>query len=398
MAIAVKDNTVYAVEIEVTEGTYVPPSSATESYVQVLTDGAEMTPAKDLLEREIFNGSIGKTTPRTGMRSVTGALPTEMRAAEVEGDAPEFDALIRSALGLRRQVTTTTADDTDSGTSHTAQRIYLLDADGSKYAVGDCITVKVTGDYHTSPITAVSSAGGDSYVDLLIPAAGAFSDGDVIMAVTTYVTANSGHPSLSVSKYLETSRLDQAAGCRVNNFSLENFSTGQLASFNFGFEGLNFDQTITAQPHSPDYDDSLPPIILDACVYQDATQIHVNEFAFSVENTLGFATSTCSPNGKISGRVTERTVTGSFNPYKQDDDVSNFDKFNNNTEFSLFAQAHNPTSTSGEYDQVVAMYMPNCISTEISESDQDGLLQEGISYSAGRGADGTAEEIFISFS
>ena len=40
-----------------------------------------------LLERNIFNGSLGKTTPRTGMKSVTGALPTEMRASATEGDA-----------------------------------------------------------------------------------------------------------------------------------------------------------------------------------------------------------------------------------------------------------------------------------------------------------------------
>jgi hypothetical protein len=398
MANSVKDNTVYAVEIEVTEGTYVAPSAADTSYVQVLSDGAEMTPAKELLEREIFTGSIGKVTPRVGMKSVTGALPTEMRASDVEGDAPENDALMRSALGLRRQVTSTTADDLDAGSPHTASRIYLLDADGSKYSVGDCVTVKVAGDYHTSPVSAVSSAAGDSYIDLLVPADAAFSDGDVIMAVTTYVTANSGHPTLSVSKYIEAARLEQATGCRVNSLSLENFSTGQLASFNFGFEGLSFDQSLTAQPHTPDYDDSLPPIILNACVYQDSTNIQVNELAFSMENTLGFVTSTCSPNGKISGRVTSRTITGSFNPYKQDDDVSNFDKFNNNTEFSLFASAHNPSATAGEFSQVVAVYMPKCLSTEITEADQDGVLQEGISFQASRGSDGTNEELYISFS
>lgn len=397
MAIAVKDNTVYAVEVEVTEGTYVPPSAADTSYVQVLSDGAEMTPAKELLERNIFNGSIGKVTPRTGTRTVTGAMPVEMRAGETEGDAPEADALFRSAMGSRRQVTATTADDTDSGSPHTTTRIYVLDADGSKYSVGDVVTVKVAGDYHTSPVTAVSSAGGDSYIDLLVAADSAFTDGDEIMALTTYVTADSGHPTLSISKYVEEARLEQATGCRVNSMALENFTTGQLASFNFGFEGLDFDQSLTAQPHTPDFDDSLPPIILDACVYQDGVQIAVNEFAFSMENTLGFATSTCSSNGRISGRVTERSITGSFNPYKQDDNIDNFNRFKNNTEFSLFARAYNPTIT-GEYHQVVSVYMPNCISTEIAEADQDGLLQENITYSASRGADGTQEEIYICFS
>ena len=77
MAIAVKDNTVYAVEIEDTENVYKAPTANT-SYVQTLSDGAEMSPAKELLERNIFNGSLGKTTPRTGIRTVTGSLPVEI--------------------------------------------------------------------------------------------------------------------------------------------------------------------------------------------------------------------------------------------------------------------------------------------------------------------------------
>lgn len=400
MANSVKDTTVYAVEVESTEGTYVAPTSATTSYVQVLSDGAEMNPSKDLLDRNIFTGSIGKVQPRVGMKSVTGSLPTELRASDVEGDAPEADALMRSALGSRRQITTTTIDDLDSGGTHTTTKAYLADADGSKYSIGDIITVKTAGAFHTSPIIAVSATVGDSWIEMLVPKATAYIDTDVISAVTTYVTSDSGHPTLSISKYIEQARLEQATGCRVSSMALESFSTGQLASWNFGFEGLNFDQSLTAQPHTPDYDNSLPPIMLNACVYQDGAQVDVNELSFSMENSLGFVTSTCSPNGKISGRVTARVVTGSFNPYKQDDDVTNFDNFNDNVAFSLFAVAQNDTTpvVAGEYTQVVSIYMPNCLSTEITESDQDGMLQENIAFSANRGGSGTEEEIYISFS
>ncbi len=397
MAIAVKDNTVIGVEIEDTEGVYKAPTADT-SFVQTLADGTEMTPAKELLERNIFNGSIGKTTPRTGLRSVSGALPVEFRASETEGGAPEYDALMRSGLGLRRQVTTTTADDTDSGTPHTTSRIYLLDADASKYAIGDIITIQVTGDYHTSPITAVSNTPGDVFVDLLVAAASPFSDGDVIAAVTTYTVADSGQPTLSISKYIETSVLHQAVGCRVTSLGLENFTTGQLANWAFGFEGLDFDASLTAQPFTPDYQDSLPPIILEACIYQDAVQIDVNEVSFAVENSVGFATSTCSENGRISSRVAERTVAGSFNPYQEDDNIDQFDLFDANTEYSLFGSAHNPTSTAGEFNQVCSFYIPQCITAELAESDQDGLLQQDVGFQAGRGANGTDNEIFISFS
>lgn len=397
MAIAVRDNTVMAVEVEVTENVYVAPQSAS-SYVQTLSEGAELTPAKELLERNIFNGSIGKTTPRTGIRTVTGAMPVEMRSASTEGGAPEYDKLLRSAMGSRHQVTATLADDTDSATPHTVSRIYLLDVDGDKYSVGDSVTVKVAGSYHTSPIVAVSDAAGDSYIDLLVPAAAAFSNGDEIAAVSTYVTANSGHPTLSISKYLEAAILEQATGCRVSSLSLENFTTGQLASFNFAFEGMDFDRSITAQPHTPSYSSAEPPIILQACIYQNDEQLTVNEMSFSLENTLGFATSTCSENGRVSGRVTERVVTGSLNPYKEDDNIDQFLKFRTNEEFSLFGSAFIPSSVAGEYGQVVSFYLPSCIITELGEADQDGLLQETISFSSGRGPSGNQEELYLSFS
>lgn len=397
MSIAVKDTTVFAVEVEVTENVYVAPSAAT-SYVQTLSDGAEMTPAKELLERSIFNGSIGKTTPRTGTRTVSGSMPVEMRAASTEGDAPEYDALLRSALGSRTQITATTIDATDSGGTHTTSRAYLPDADAGKYSVGQVVTIKKAGAYHTSPISAKSDTGGDVYIDLLVPAGATIADSEVIMAVSVYTVADAGHPSLSISKYIEQAVLEKATGCRVSSMALEGFTTGQLASFNFGFEGMDFDRSVTAQPHTPSYSSAEPPIILEACVYQDSTNLPVNEISFSVENTLGFATSTCSPNGRISGRATERSVSGSINPYKQDDSVAQFTKFKNNTEFSLFATAKLPTAVAGEFGQVVSFYMPSCITTELGESDQDGLLQEDISFTSGRGTAGTTNEIYVCFS
>ena len=397
MSIAVRDNTTYAVEIEDVEGTYKAPASGA-SFVLTLSDGAEISMEKETLERAVFNGSLGKTTPRTGTRTVSGSLPVEFKGTSTEGAAPEYDALMRSALGARRQVSATDADnsDTTGPLAHTESRIFLADIDSDKYEVGDIVTVKVAGAYHTSPISAVNDEAGEAYIDLLVAADTAFENGNTIAAFTRYAAAESGHPSLSISKYIEEERLEQATGCRVTSMALENFSTGQLASWNFGFEGLDWDSSLTTQPHTATYDDSLPPIILNACVFKDGEKIDVNEISFSVENELGFVTSTCSPNGRISGRPTERTVTGSFTPYKNDDDVTTITEFKDNTEFSMFGYAYIP-GDSGEYSQVVAFYMPACIITEVSEGEQDGLLQEEVSFQAAKGSDTSQTEIFISF-
>ena len=395
MSDMVKNNTKVAITLEVTEGTYVAPTAGAE-FISPLSDGLELTPSKELLERNNLNASIGKSTPRTGMKDVTGTIPVEAKSSGTEGEAPEYGLLIESALGAKRQVTTTTADDTDAGGPHTTTRIYLADTDTGKYKVGDIVQVKVSGAHHVSPITAVVDTAGDVHIDLLVAAASAFTDGDVISAVTTYLPANSGHPSFSVTKWMEDARTELAMGCRVSSMSMNNFTTGQLADFSFAFQGLNWDSALTALALTPALDSALPPIVLSACIYQDGVQIDVNEVGFSIENTIGSKTSTCSPNGKISSRMTERVVTGNMNPYKQDDDIANFNRFKNNTEFSVFGFMSIPSGVTGEIQDIVAFYMPKCLTNEYSEADQDGLLQETLSFSASRGTDGESDEIYIS--
>ena len=391
MAIAVKNNTTWAVIVEDTEGTYKAPASGAD-YIQALADGAEMVPAKELLERNVFNGSLGKTTPRTGMRSVSGSLPVEMKAAPTEGAAPEYDPLLRAAIGQRTDRSAVTTK-----TGNTASVLQIEDADIGDFAVNDIVMVKEAGEYHVSPISAVDTTASAANITLLLPMTGAPADNVVIAAAALYKVAESGHPSLSISKYIEGAVLEQAQGCKVSSMALENFTTGQIASLNFGFEGLTFDRSVTASPYTPSYDNSLPPIILEARVYQNTTQLQINELSLNLENSLGFTTSTCSPNGRTSSRVSERSITGTYNPYKTDDSVAQFDKFDANTEYSMFASAHIPTSTAGEKQQVVAVYLPKCITNEIAESDQDGQLQDSLSFVAGRGSDGATDEIVLAF-
>jgi hypothetical protein len=397
MSIAVKNNTVWAVETESTEGTYAAPSSSAD-FVQTLVDGSEMNPAKELIERNIFNGSIGKSTPRSGTKSVSGAMPVEYRAAEQEGDAPEFDKLLLSTMGQKRSMSTVLT----TTTGHTTSVINIANGDIGDINVGDMVMIKQTGAYHVSPVSAIDDTLGAANITLLIPMTSAPANNVQIAKFTTYITSDSGHPSLSISKYIENAVLEQAAGCKVTSMSLESFETGQIANLNFAFEGMSFDRSLTAPPFPPQFDASLPPIILEACVWQNGVKIPVNSLSLSVENTLGFVTSTCSSNGRISSRVTERSITGSINPYKEDNSIANFLKFKTNQEFSLFAMAKIPMldvngNSTGEFSQVVSIYIPKCFISEMTEADQDGLLQEELSFVASRGSDGQSEELYMGF-
>jgi hypothetical protein len=394
MSIVVKKNQAWAVTAETTEGTYRPPQSSAD-FVQCLDNGTALNRAKSTLTRNIFTSSIGETTPRTGEFTVTGTLPTEARAHSMEGHAPEYDVLMTSAMGNKRQSSSVI---TTKATGNTGAILQIQDADISTFALNDIIMVKEAGAFLVSPISAISTTTGAASITLLVPrATGNFPASVTIAKYTTYTPADSGHPAFSVSRYFESAVLQQATGCRVKTLALESFDTGKLPGWKFEFEGLNFDSSLTAPPYSPSYDTQVPPIVLDGRVFMDGQAITINSLTMSLANTLGFQSSISAPNGRISGRATARAITGTFDPYMASDTIANFTKFKNNTSFSIFAYAKVPTAVTGEFGGVVAVYLPQCLITTLGEGDDNGLVKDTITYSANRGLTGTLPEIFIGF-
>jgi hypothetical protein len=389
-----RNTTIIGVETEVTEGTYVAPSAAT-SYVQPLADGFELTPSKELIERNILTSSIGQVTPRTGIKSVAGSLPVEFRGSGVEGEPTDFDPLLRACLGSYRQIATQTTSDT----GHTTTQINLDAITVLKFAVGDIIVVLDAGDHTVHAVTAVDTGVGTESITILPARDSAPADNVVISKTSVYYPANDGHPSLSLSYYWGNEIRETAVGARVSTMALENFTTGQLASLNFAFEGLSFDEIDGAAPHTPDFDSALPPLILGACVYQNGTRIKVNSVSLTVANTLGFITSTCNPSGRESSRFTERTINFTIDPYKDDTSVDQFTKFDQNEAYSLFLYAYNPGSTAGEIElgSCVGIYLPNCLTTAKTVGDNEGVLIENIEGQATRGESGEIEEIYVGF-
>ena len=381
MSFTIKNNSKIAVVKETTAGTYAAPASGTD-YLQVLADGMELTPSRETLERNVLGTGLGKIANRTGLKSVAGSIPVELRAGSTEGSEPEYHVLLESLLGGKKTVASIT-----TGVGHTASVIAI--ADTSTLSVGDIVVVKNAGSFHTSPIKAITS---NESIELLVPCAAAPADNVELAAFINFYAAETGHSDFSVSKYVEDAVLEKAMGCKCTSMSLEGFTTGQVASLNFSIEGADFDRKLESPAHSPSFTTSNTPIILQAVMYQNGEEISVNEFTLNIENTLGWIQNT--NHGKISSRVTARSVAGTINPYKRSDSIEWFNKFNKNEPFSLFVSAHNPTEVEGEYKEVVAFYMPKCIVNDISESDQDGVLTDSISFSC-HTTSGEAEFIFV---
>lgn len=392
-----RNTSIIGVEKEVTEGTYVAPAAAT-SYIQPLSDGFEVSPSRELIDRAILTNSIGRATPRLGLESASGALPVEFRASGVEGGDLDFAALLESALGAKRSIATTT---TTKASGNTGSLLAIEDADISKFNIGDIIVVKEAAKYHAGAITAKVSTPGSASITISPGRIGGgnFPNSVVVSKTQMYYTANSAHPSLSLSYYWGNQILQKVMGAKVTSLSIDNYTVGQVASFNFGFEGLTFDEVDGAAPHTPTYDTGLPPIILNACVFKDGVEIPINQFGLSLANTLGFITSVCASGGRQSSRVTERQLTGTLNPYKDDTSIAYFSNFKAGTEFSLFVRAYNPAVAAGEWSMgsVIGIYLPKCIITEFSTSDLEGVLIDDLAFQAVRGSDGATEEMYLGF-
>jgi len=327
-------------------------------------------PAKEILERGNINSSLFKSESRSGIKSVTGTIPLEFKSGDSFA-APEYAILLESALGN----TTAAGAGTTSTTGHSTTLINMDST--SEFAVGDIVLVEESGAYHVSPIASLVT---DTSITLLVAAASSFSDSVVVKKLLDYRTADSGHKSFSATKYNEDAVRETAAGCKVASMAMENWTTGQMPKLTIGYEGLSFTRTVSANGLTPSFDSSLPVVALQACIYKDGTALVLNDFSWSLENTLAPKTSTCDENGRVAIRVSGTTITGSINPYKKDDAVTLFDNWDDDDTFSLFAVAYNPTAVSGEFNEIVAMYFPTCQFNEITQTDINGLAQDNLTF------------------
>lgn len=380
-----KELSLIAVEEESTEGTYVAPQAAT-SYIQAVNDGTALQTAREILERPVMGSYPGRPTPLMGVKQGTGNIVTEFRASGTEGAAPDFHSLLEGALGSSRTNTSQT-----SSTSHTSTVINFADA--SSFNVGDIVMVEESGAFELRPIVSTT---GTSITLAFALTNGAPSDSVEVSAYSTYLTAATGHPSLSVSNYIGNTKRKALYGARVSSMSLENYAAGQLATLNFALQGINHSLVDGAAPHTPSYDSGIPPVILSACVYRDGVVMETNDFGLTLTNTWVEKRSTCNANG-ITGQVlSAREVTGTINPLMDDTTTDRYDDWVGGTEFSLFITAYTPGASGAiSLGSAVAIWLPQCVITELQDGDVSGISSDALTYRATRGSTGGSEEMYL---
>lgn len=387
-----------ALKEEVTEGTYVAPSAATD-YIQPTEDFIGFSPSKELVERNILRSGLGQITPRTGLQRAEAGLATEFRASGAEGDPTDFHFLLKNGLGSTRSLAARIT--TKAAPANTSTVIYIEDADIADLAVGDGIVVLDPTQNQHVVITAVDSVSADKSITVSPAMSPVPANSVEIAKFVTYYGAASGAsiPGMSLTAYLGNGGVSQrVAGLKVAGISLDNFTTGQIASFNFSLNGMSFDEVLESAPHTPSYDTGVPPLILRACIFQDGTELGVNNFSLNISNTITERTTTCNANGITGLRLTEREVTGTLDPYKSDANTDQFDSFNENTPYSLIilAATRSADGTDITLGSAISIYLPNCITTEFSPQDLNNIIQDAITFAATGGDSGSNTDIYIS--
>lgn len=392
MGIVVKNESSLAVKVEVTEGTYVAPASAAD-FIEVVSAGAGLKLERETIERNNLSSTIEVSAPRVGLKNASGTIPIELTTNASEGLAPPADPLLRSLLGGKRQLGTAV---TSKSSGHTSLSIKIEDADIASFVVNGVYLFKLSTGYEVRPIVAKVTTPGSASITLPFAFEGGTASGAVVIAKMTQYYYAEGGPSLSVTYYQGGAIEEKGLGMRVVSGSLDNWTTGSLPQLTCNLEGLDIEKSVAAPAYTPDFSgNALPPVLLGACVYFNGVEIQYNELGLSIENTKTDIKSACSPDGKIGSRFTEFKVSGSINPYMDDDNVDRFNSFNDNDTVSVFGFARNPGTVDGQEIQWFAFWIPNAKITQIPAGDVDGIVTDAIEFQAFKSAGN--DTIFLSF-
>lgn len=374
---------------EVTEGTYVAPASSADA-VEVLEDFAGFEFTREEIERSVLSDTVEQEASRLGLPTVSGEIPMELKAGATEGALPRGSILYESLMGAKRAIATAST----TKTGNTVSELQIEDADISKYNVNDVILVKVPGAWQARPIAEVDDTLGAAKLVLAIDL-DSVADSVVIAPARTFYHAD-GAPTISASTYLGGAIEDQATGLRALTGELSNWTTGTIPTFTFSTEGLGLDRAVDAPAFPTDFSaEPQPPVALGACVWLNGVETDYTELGLSIENTKADIVSPCSPDGKVGSRITQFSVTGSVDPYMQDNDVDRFDLYEANADLSVFAYISNPGDNAGEIKNVVAFWLPQTKITSLTIADQDGVLKDQLEFRAYRKLGG--DSAFISF-
>jgi hypothetical protein len=343
------------------------PVFADANYVDYT--GSDLSTSIENLERSVMRNSMLALAPLLGQETSSGSI-----TVEVSGDnaVTGVNGHLLYKNGLGKFINNTVATTATGGTTTT---IIVTSAVG--LAVGQIVKINLgAGDSYTT-ITAI--AGSTLTVEPALSEAP--TTGDAVVGLATYILPkpNDTVPSLAVRENLKPTTGNTIdydyLGVVVSDVAL-NYPVGNIATAQFTVAGAGFTAT------TPGSVPALPCTIATPVVGKNATLTALGVAYAAQDLSINVTTEVTDVNAMTTDGLSNKLavgkgVTGSFKV--EYSGTASFDAFKAGTLWSLMLQVRDGGKTA---PMLQVVYMPSIKFTEVTRSEDGGLLYDTITFQA----------------
>lgn len=231
-------SSVIGIKEESTEGTLIELASGSE--FTEIKPGFSVNSSVETVESDVLVDDIGASEPFVTKETPTVSLSKPLKHSGVEGQAPDYAVIVKSAMGSQTDNSTEydTVSSSTAGTSSAAATLIVDSGEGASFAEGQAVLIKDgTNGYSVRNAKSISS----DTLTLNYNLSTAPASGVNLGKAVHFAPATDDHPTFSVHHYqssASSSSLHQAvAGCRTTSMSL-NFPANDIATMDFEIEGI----------------------------------------------------------------------------------------------------------------------------------------------------------------
>lgn len=221
---------IFAIRKEVTAGTYLAPSAATQFLP--LRPGNELSYEPEKLESDELLNDIGAAKAFIGKEIVSGKHAAYLKHSGVEGQEPQSGVLYESLFGSR----TVNATEYDTIAGSTVAKAVVDVGEGVNFYEGQALLLKIGSGYEIRNINSIT--GDNLFFNFNVPNAPGV--GINLGKAITYIPVAQGHPTLSTTKYLGNGfAIEASSGNTVTEMSVKADANG-FGEVQFSFEGTKY--------------------------------------------------------------------------------------------------------------------------------------------------------------
>ncbi len=348
-----------AAKIEAQEGTIEELLAADAGILVNFSPKASYDP--QMYQRDPVRSSLTKMGKLAGKRSAGLDFSIELKGSGSVLNEPEWARLIKACgfdINLLKSITIGAiasgpffhGEIITGGTSEATGRVVIRTEDGAAFLYYVPITGTFQNEETITGLTSGASAAASS-----VPAVAGFEIKPI----------SSGVSSLTMGLYEDGVR-KLLKGCRGSvKF---NFKIGEPAVLDFSFKGVEAGVADTPLFTGIEFDDTTPPVLLNAVMSCDGVSLNIGELEIDTVNTLAAKDKIDDSKGILSYMITGRDMQGLFNPEMVSVATHDFfTKWFSNTPMALDL-AYGETEGNK-----FRFYAPSIVYNKIDDADRDGI-------------------------